>query len=490
MEDYISSSERSGQWAILEDGTLDNELKAKQRYYQKWASGEKRAALEAAGYTVTDAQEKAVIQQLMEDLIDLEKEEYEELIDWYLEEWEETMEDRKAFYEAEKNALEQQYELNSSIREVMHDLNKELQASLVSTQYLDEETRKTLFNTEDYVEQMAKLKKIQGDINDLTLNYKNDIIGKTADEIEDITASYERQYELKEKELEIAKNELEVLKAKKGLENTLNERNTEMFINGQWQWVANTQDVIAAQEALADAQYNLETAEFDRQHTALTQEFDKIVETLDNEIQKVNDSFDALKDKIDGKPDNVLESLENFKSVFKTSAEEMAKWMSSTFGINAGTFGTITSAEDLPDGTNYMQDALDAYARGDMGAVNHFLRMREAKTGGTLDDQWTAFNELLKQQQTNDNGGINYGIGFMAKATNLPEIVLPPEITKKILTPQFNDNFNNLINGLGAISDSSGHSTIDNRVYINSIELNEEDGSALNSILSRILGNH
>ena len=262
---------------------------------------------------------------------------------------------------------------------------------------------------------MSKLEKIQGEVNDLTLNYKNDIMGKTADEIESITSNYERQYELKEKELEIAKNELEVLKAQKNLENVLNERNTEMFINGQWQWVANAQDVIEAQEELADARYNLETAEFDRQQTQLIQQFDAIVQSLEEEVEKVNKSFDDLKDKINGKPDNVVEALGAFKGGLSSFVVEMNQLMEKTFGVsgivspdkNVNKAMVSTSVElshsaavaMAMQGENWMQKALDSKS---VAERDHYLEMRALKQEGVgveVEDQLAIFNKLKKNDK-------------------------------------------------------------------------------------------
>ena len=63
------------------------------------------------------------------------------------------------------------------------------------------------------------------------------------------------QYETLMKSYEIAKADLEIAKKKQKLNNVLNERNVRMFINGSWQWVANTEDVANAKAELADAEY-------------------------------------------------------------------------------------------------------------------------------------------------------------------------------------------------------------------------------------------
>lgn len=79
-----------------------------------------------------------------------------------------------------------------------------------------------------------------------------------------------------------------------------------------------------------------------------------------------------------------------------------------------------------------------------------------------------------------DSGGVLRGLGGI-KATNENEIVLPPDITKKILTPSSNAEFSQFVKDLGLLFGSSrqvmdmrkgmvlnngGNSSTDNRSYV------------------------
>ena len=156
--------------------------------------------------------------------------------------------------------LQSYYDVTNSISEAQHEINKELDASLTMYEYLDEETRKLLFNQEDYNILSEKLLDLQYEADKLQRQYNRDVLNATEENLEEITAQYEMQYETMLKKYEIARAELNVAKKRQQLDNVLNERNVRMLIDGQWQWVANTQDVLNAKAELADAEYAAQVA--------------------------------------------------------------------------------------------------------------------------------------------------------------------------------------------------------------------------------------
>ena len=211
-------------------------------------------------------------------------------------------------YDSQKTLLQSHYDVTNSISEAQHELNKELAASKTMYEYLDEETRKLLFNQEDYNKLSARLVGIQAEANWLQDQYTNDLQNSTIENLEEITSQYEMQYETLMKSYEIAKAELEVAKKRQQLDNVLNERNVRMLINGQWQWVAKTQDVINAQSELADAKYAMETAKAGLRQTesihdltakqdhlgTVISEFENGVIDLDSAIYEVTRMFREL----------------------------------------------------------------------------------------------------------------------------------------------------------------------------------------------------
>ncbi len=199
-----------------------------------------------------------VIKWLKEDYpneLDKIKEAEENLFDARKEQFDKANDFASSYYDSQKTLLQSYFDVTNSIAEAQHDINKELEASKTMYEYLNEDTRKLLFNQEDYNVLCKELIDIQSEADRLQRQYEYDLEHSTLDTIEEITSNYEMQYEMLMKSYEIAKADLEIAKKKQKLDNVLNERNVRMRINGQWQWVANTQDVIDAQSELADAKY-------------------------------------------------------------------------------------------------------------------------------------------------------------------------------------------------------------------------------------------
>ena len=157
-----------------------------------------------------------------------------------------------------KSLLQKHHNILNSIADAHHDINKLLAESESSYAYLDEVTREQLFNKEDYIALNEKLLEIEAEANELQTQYNEKIQTASADELQHITTEYTNQYDLLMKSYEVAKAELDITKKKSELLNVLNERNTRMFINGQWQWVANPTAVANAKTGLLDAQYNVD----------------------------------------------------------------------------------------------------------------------------------------------------------------------------------------------------------------------------------------
>ena len=183
------------------------------------------------------------------------------------------------YLESKKTLLQSYYDVTNSIAEAQHEINKELETSMTMYEYLDEDTRKLLFNQEDYNVLAEELVDIQYKANKLQRQYENDLSNASLATAESITANYQRQYETLMKSYEIAKADLEVAKKKQALNNVLNERNVRMFVNGSWQWVANTQSVADAKSALADAEFAKQ-----KEETGLTQQnsLDNLTKQQDN----------------------------------------------------------------------------------------------------------------------------------------------------------------------------------------------------------------
>ena len=246
----------------------------------------------------------ALIKETNDRIVDIEKDAYDLRKDIF-----DNATDHLSSYNDSKSTLLQSYfDVINSVAEAQHEINKELETSKTMYEWLDEDTRKLLFNQEDYNVLCKELIDIQSEADRLQRQFEYDIENSTLNTIEEITSNYEMQYDMLMKSYEIAKADLEVAKKKQKLNNVLNERNVRMFINGQWQWVANTQDVIDAKSELADAEYARKTAVIEQRQTeslneltakqdklgTVISEFESSVIDLDNACYKITEIFGTL----------------------------------------------------------------------------------------------------------------------------------------------------------------------------------------------------
>lgn len=252
-----------------------------------------------------------------------------------------------------KALTETYYDTTNSIAEAQHEIKKELNASLTMYEYLDEETRKLLFNQEDYNILMEELTSIQTEADNLLSDFNTAIEGSTKDNLEQITAEYEMQYETLMKSYEIKKADLEVLKKQQQLNNVLNERNVRMLINGKWEWVANTQDVINAQEELAEAEWASQQA-----NNSLSQT---------RKLNKLTTAENILATTINSVESGVVDFRENVDSL--TTSLEMINTTSMPC-LNEIIFGTASAIRSFNSEIQSIFDRADDLQKKDSESDN------------------------------------------------------------------------------------------------------------------------
>ena len=265
---------------------------------------------------------------------------------------------------SQKTLLQSYYDVTNAIAEAQHEINKELEASMSMYEYLDEDTRKLLFNQEDYEVLSKELLDIQTAANELQKQYQEDILNANAETIAEITSQYEMQYSTMMKQYEIAKAELEVAKKRQKLDNVLAERNTRMFINGQWQWVAKTQDVINAQNELADAEIERKKQEASLEQTEAINDFTAQINSLETDLNKTKKWWSDMQEMLDGESEEVAEALRQISNV---SSPELKR-------VIQATGGSISSFSGfLSDSTSTMSEVINSNLSGITYGVSGFI---------------------------------------------------------------------------------------------------------------------
>lgn len=424
-----------------------------------------------------------------------------------------------------KTLLQSHYDVSNAVSDAQYEINKELAASKTMYQHLNEETRKLLFNQEDYNTLSEKLVDIQSEANKLQDQYSRDILGATENELDKITSQYEMQYETLMKTYEIAKAELEVAKKRQQLDNVLKERNVRMFIDGQWQWVANTQDVINAQNELADAEHTRRQNEASLQQTQSLNELQKAQDILTTTISNVEDGIvdfakytETMNIELDGIVTESIPGLNDAILLSQSAIRTFAKSLSlsgkgsTTSSFHNGVFyesGVDYKSEMTKSDTtlsealalNTQRDAKidgDGRSEGKMTNTDVIKLWKESHgyAGGTdnTSDGWITLGELEKEWLIKSNGQFvpiqeptlaNVGSGGIVFNQNQMDNV------RKLWNLSNLDNF-----ALNNLSSKSGTQSIDNSNSNNviieklTIDGNSTDGKTILTTLRRVAANH
>lgn len=249
------------------------------------------------------------IRETLAELHETVNEIRDELLDDILEQLEKAVEEQNESIEKDVTRMEQLVTIQEQYNDILNEtldiqaeLDSELQASLDSFEYLDEQMRQLMFNEEDYKKLSGTLTEIQEDIAYIWEDHYNQINALTDEEMykaEYITAETERQLAIKMKEYELAKAELEVAKARTNLQNVQNERNVRMFVNGAWQWVADPNAVKDAKKQLADAEAAKEKIEREAEQQVYIDAMNKVIDNDNMQMDKNNELLEQVKKAIE-----------------------------------------------------------------------------------------------------------------------------------------------------------------------------------------------
>lgn len=334
------------------------------------------------------------IREALQELNDRVKSIRDELIDDIMEQLERAVDKMNKSIEKDVTRLEQLKQIQESYNDILNDtidtqqeLEDELRANMDSYQYLDDTMRQLMFNEDDYKQLSGVLEGIQSDIADIWEDHYNQIQNLSEDEMykaEYITAETERQLAAKQKEYELAKAELDVAKAQTNLNNVLNERDTRMFINGQWQWVANPENVKSARQQLADAEREKTRIEREKEQQVLIDAMDKIIDSDNLQIDKNNDLLEKIQEAIEQETEEVKSIEEALLNADKANLPALTTTLIGALGSDGGYM------KELLGEINHSQVELAAALRGQ--TVEQATKQLKS---GTMSK--SAFNELVAQ---------------------------------------------------------------------------------------------
>ena len=154
----------------------------------------------------------------------------------------------------------------NSYREVMHEINKELNSSRISTKWLDKTQKEYLFNEKDYLAVSKKVAEVRSAALQDWENTQEAINNLSNDELyraKYLNEAYQERADIREKELTVLREELNLQKKQMALNEALMERNVRVFSGGRWRQIANVENVRKAQEDLDETRYQIQTQQLE-----------------------------------------------------------------------------------------------------------------------------------------------------------------------------------------------------------------------------------
>lgn len=462
------------------------------------------------------AQEDAIneLKDAINDLMDIAQDRLDDIVD--------NFDYQITKLQAMRDLTEAYYDSVNEIGSLQHEIDKDLAKSKSQYAYLDETLRDTIFNEDDYNKLSSKLQGIASDCDALYQSYLADLSTLTEDEIykaDQITAEYERQYNYKMMEYQVAQAELNLIRAQTNLQNVMANRNVRMYQNGQWTWVADHEQVANAEEQLEEAKWEYKQSQIDLRQQAVLDQYDSLIASLEGQkaaaenqfemlqeqweeienqltmqVEGVSDVMEMIKDgnlpQLQGIIDETGASLQSLISSIKAmigmgggGGNALAGANSSSGGggwsLGGGGGGNATKGfvEDLTGNPGYSSDDDDfdisgwyntdvdyseAYHRAEAaGASDKVLQQIEDLRDQKVEDKYGGKDPNPDWKDDWDDSKKSYDTGGILnglggiKATTKDEVVFSPDISSMLLSPEKSREFLNSADALTKILDNS-----------------------------------
>lgn len=307
------------------------------------------------------------IREALKELHDLVKSMRDELLDDITEQLEKAVDRTNKSLEKSVTRMEQLVTIQEKSNDILNEtidtqqeLDSELQASLDSFEYLDEQMRELMFNEDDYKVLSETLTGIQNDVASIWEDHYKQIDELTDDTMykaEYITAETERQLDMKMREYELAKAELDVAKARTNLQNVKNERNVRMFVGGQWIWTADPNAVKDAQQQLADAEREKNRIEREAEQQRLLDKMNKMIDSDNLQIDENNELLERIQEAIEEQTTEVKSIEDALANASGQDLPALNDVLQGAFGKDGGDFKEIMT--NLNKGQTALAAALD-----------------------------------------------------------------------------------------------------------------------------------
>ena len=270
---------------------------------------------------------------------------------------------------------------------------------------------------------------------------------------------------------------LEVMRKQDALLNARNERTVRMYNaeSGQWEWIADPEKVKKAEEDLADAKKDLR--DYERE-----MELDLAIEELEARKKAIEAAYQLKIDALEEYINALGETVAQEKVLLDQSVQNYRDWANGVLAAKAAAAGVTITAGGTP--VEVKRDATgnaSGYTEVKVGNLTGVRKSTESEKASVSNkpskNLWDSINlgknniSLPSSGNSNwkntkagsiiaavsggrgkkyDSGGVLHGLGGI-KATVDDEMVLPPDVTAKMLKPSADARFRARVNELGGL---------------------------------------
>lgn len=302
------------------------------------------------------------------------------------------------------------------------------------------------------------------------------------DAIDQQISALKKQNEEQERSKKLEELKLEILKKQDLLLNARNERTVRQYnaATGQWEWVANPEKVRQAQEDLENAKKDLREYEADVEREIAIAELEARKKNIEAGYQLKIDSWQKFIDQLNGDVETerallaaslgnwdlyYQEMLKVYQNLLDAAIEyqqQMAAIQLQTPipGGSGGGGGGAGDSAHTPISRPMTQEEKD---KGEKKKKELELKKKSAEAGGhaqlAKDILAGKKNEskkpltmipIVTNKKKRDDGGLLRGLGYI-KETVDDEMVLPPDITRKLVSPVSEQKAMQVIHGMRAM---------------------------------------
>lgn len=270
---------------------------------------------------------------------------------------------------------------------------------------------------------------------------------------------------------------LEVMRKQDALLNARNERTVRMYNaeSGQWEWIADPEKVKQAEEDLADAKKDLR--DYERE-----MELDLAIEELEARKKAIEAAYQLKIDALEEYINALGETVAQEEVLLDQSVQNWWEWANGVLAAKAAAAGVTITAGGTP--VEVKRNATGNASGYTEVKVGHLTGVRKStssekasvsnKPTGKLSDAISMGKKNISlpnsgksnrksivsgsiigavsggRKKKYDSGGVLHGLGGI-KATVDDEMVLPPDVTAKMLKPSADARFRARVNELGGL---------------------------------------